>query len=117
VFEQAAWRFVRLAGGHVNQQLHFCAGEFSAVARDVVVLFHDFHGVVDVILVAFDAQAIVVEVGTDVERVFEQAHIFIQGAEEGFNLSGNVNGTPHSEGKLACGGSDVGDGEVLFGND
>src|SRR6202011_3484463 len=56
VLEHAAWRFVRLVGGHVDQRLHFRAGQFAAVACDVVVFFDDFYGVVDVVLLAFDTQ-------------------------------------------------------------
>ena len=103
MFERAARRFVGIAGGDVNQRIHFGAGKLATVTREVVVLFDDFHGVVDVVLVAFDGEAVVVEVRADVERVFEQAHIFIERAEKRFNLSGNVDGTSHSVGGGACG--------------
>src|SRR6266850_3179280 len=36
------------------------------------------------------------------QRLLEQAHVFIQRAEEGFNLSGNVNGTSHPIRRFSC---------------
>jgi hypothetical protein len=73
------------------------------VPREVVVLLDDFHGVIDIVLVAFNGEAIVVEVSADVKRVLEKAHIFIERAEKRFNLSGNVDGTSHSVGGRSCG--------------
>jgi len=110
VFEHAARRFVGLVGGDMDQRLHFGAGEFSPVTGDVIVFLDDLDGVVDVVLVAFDAEAIVVQVRAHMQRVFEQAHIFIQRAEKGFNLSGNVNGTPHSDGEQPCSANGLADG-------
>src|SRR5882672_9798351 len=44
------------------------------------------------------------------QRLLEQAHIFIQRAEEGFNLSGNVNGTSHPIRRFSCNRNRVADG-------
>ena len=95
---------MRLFGSDVNQRLHLGAGKFAAVTGEVVIFLDDFHGVIDVVLIAFDAQPAVVQMGADVQRVFEQAHVFVQRAEEGFNLSGDVNSTSHSDGGASCGG-------------
>jgi hypothetical protein len=48
------------------------------------------------------------------QGVFEQAHVFVQCAEEGFNLSGNVNSTSHSDGRASCGENVLADGWFLF---
>ncbi len=115
VLESAARRFVRIARSDVNQGIHFGARKLPTVTREVVVLLDDFHGVIDVVLIAFDGQAIVVEVRADVERVFKQAHIFIERAEKRFNLSGNVDGTSHSVGGRSCGAGGVAAGDYVHG--
>src|SRR2546429_1544976 len=48
-----------------------------------------------VILLTFNGQPRVVQMRAHMQRVFKQAHVFIERAKEGFNLSGNVNGTSH----------------------
>src|ERR1700730_19090614 len=83
------------------------------MARDVVVFFDNLYRVVYVVLIAFDAQAAFVQVRTDMQRVLEQAHVFIQRAEKRFNLSGNVNSTSHSGGGASCGGNGLADGRFL----
>ena len=103
-----------LIGGHVDQRLHLGARELPPMTRDVVVFLDDFHGVIDVVLIAFNAQPVVVQVRADMQRVFEQAHIFIQRAEEGFNLPRNVNSTAHSDGGASCGENDLANGWFLF---
>jgi hypothetical protein len=45
-----------------------------------------------------------------VQRILQQAHIVIERAEERFNFSGYVNGTPHPSGRSACYRSRVADG-------
>jgi hypothetical protein len=102
-----------LVGGDVNQGLHFRAGEFSPVARDVVVFLDDLHRMIDAVLLAFNAQPVVVEVRANVQGVFEQTHVFIQRAKEGFNLSGDVNGTSHSDGERSRRGNDLADNKFL----
>src|SRR5580698_2295682 len=72
MLERAARRFMRISGRDVNQRIYFGARELPSMAGKMVVLFHDFHGVINVVLLAFDGQAIVVEVRADVEGVFEQ---------------------------------------------
>ena len=103
---RSGWRNeegVRIVCGDVNQRIHFGAGKLAAVAGEMVVLLDDFHGVIDIVLVTFDGEAVVVEVRADVEGVFEQTHIFIERAEKRFNLSGDVDGTSHSVGGGSCG--------------
>ena len=114
VLEHAARRFVRLFGSHADQRFHFGAGELAAVAREVVVFLDDLHGLIDAFLLAFDGQARVVQMRAHVQRVLEQAHVLIERAEEGFNLSGNVNGTSHPSGGFACYRNGLADGEFLL---
>ncbi len=68
------------------------------MTRQVVVFFDDLHGLIDAILLAFDHQPRVVQMRAHVQGILEKANILIERAEEGFNLSGNVNGTSHPSG-------------------
>jgi len=43
----------------------------AAVARGLVVLFHDFDGAIDRLVRAFDGELDVLEVCADVERILE----------------------------------------------
>ena len=103
-------RFVRLFGRHAHQRLHFRGGERPPMPGEVVVLLHDLHGLVDAVLLAFDGQPRVVEMGAHAQRILEDAHIFIQRAKERFDLSGNVNGTSHPIGRSSCYRNRVADG-------
>src|SRR2546428_11574977 len=76
----------------------------------MVVLLNDFRRLIHAVLLAFDDQASVVKMCAHLQRILEQAHVFIQRAEEGFNLSGNVNGTSHPIGRSSCYGSRLADG-------
>src|SRR5205814_6824318 len=96
VFKHPSWRFVRLLRRHAHQRLHLRRRKRFAVPRQVVVLLHDFHRLLDTVLLAFDGQPRVVQVRAHAQRVFEQAHVFIESAKEGFNLSDVVNGTPRT---------------------
>jgi len=80
------------------------------VPGDVVVFLDDLDGLIDAVLLAFDGQPRVVQMRAHVEGVLEQAHIFIQCAEEGFDLSGNVNGTSHPIGRFSSYRNRVADG-------
>src|SRR5438552_1366933 len=110
VFKHPSWRFVRLLRRHAHQRLHLRRRKRFAVPRQVVVLLTDFHRLVDTVLLAFDGQPRVVQVRAHAQRVFEQAHVFIERAKEGFNLSGDVNGTSHPIGRSSCYGNRVADG-------
>jgi hypothetical protein len=69
---------------------------------------------IDAVLLAFNAQSVVVEVRANVQGVFQQTHIFIQRAKEGFNLAGDVNGTSHSDGERSRCGNDLADDKFLL---
>jgi len=81
---------------------------------EVVVLLHDLHGLVDAVLLAFDGQPRIVEMGAHAQRILEDTHIFIQRAKEGFDLSGNVNGTSHPIGRFPVTGTGWPMGFLLF---
>ena len=72
MLEHAAWRFARNFGGDMDQRFDFRARELAAVARDVVVLLHDFDGLIYAILLSFDGEARVVEVRANLEGIFER---------------------------------------------
>ena len=99
VFKHSSRRFVRLLGRHAQQRFHFFARKGFAVARQMVVLFDDFHRLIHVLLLTLDGESRVVQVRAHPQRILEQAHIFIQRAKKGFNFSGNVNGTSHPSGR------------------
>src|ERR1700675_1543100 len=67
----------------------------------MVVLFDDLHGLVDVVLVAFDGQAGVMQVGAHVQHVLKQTHVVIERSKKRFNLSGYVYGTSHPIGRFS----------------
>jgi hypothetical protein len=50
----------------------------------------------------------------DLQCILEQAHVFIEGPEERFNLSGNVNGTSHPIGGFCFYRNRVADGGFLL---
>src|SRR5260370_683479 len=110
LFQQPARRFVRFLRRHAHQRLHFRRGERASMPREVVVLLHNLHGLVDAVLLAFDHQPRVMQMRAHAQRILEHTHIFIQRAEEGFNLSGDVNGTSHPIGRFSCYRNRVADG-------
>ena len=81
---------------------------------EMVVLLHNLHGLVDTVLLALNGQPRVVQMRAHAQRILEHAHIFIQRAKKRFDLSGNVNGTPHPIGKFSCYRNRVADGYLLF---
>src|SRR5439155_24902490 len=62
------------------------------------------------VLLTLNGQPRVVQMRAHAQRILEHAHIFIQRAKERFDLSGNVNGTPHPIGKISCYRNRVADG-------
>ena len=98
VFEDFAGGRVRLIESDAHEAFDFFAGKMAAVARSVVVLFDDFHGAIYGVMRAFDCELGVVQVRADVERVLEQADVFVERAKERFDFSGNCDAAFHQAG-------------------
>src|SRR5262249_53623769 len=93
----ARWR-VRLIERDAHKAFYFLAGKMAAVASGVVVLFDDFDGPVDGLVGPFDGEFGVVQMRANVERVLEQADVFIERAKERFDFSGNGDAAFHQAG-------------------
>src|SRR5205809_3088710 len=74
----------------------------SRITWTVRLAIDDGHRTVHVNLLTFNGQPRVVQMRAHMQRVFKQAHVFIERAKEGFNLSGNVNGTSHPIGRFSA---------------
>ena len=95
VLEHSARRLFRRFQRNEHQRFHFFACQFLAFVGCVIVLLHNAHRLCHGVLFPFDCQFRLVEMRAHVQRLFEQAHIFIQGAKEGFNFPGDMYRASH----------------------
>ena len=105
---------MRLLGGYIDQRFHFGAGELAAMARQMVVFLNDLDCLIDAFLFAFYGQPCVVQVRAHAQSILEQAHVFIERAKKGFDLSGNVYGTSHPSGGSLWDGNGLADVHCLL---
>src|SRR6266851_3280361 len=84
------------------------------MTRQVIVFLDDLDGLIDSVLLAFNGETGVVQMGPHAQSVFEQTHVLVERAKEGFDLSGDMNGTSHPSGGLACYRNGLADGEFLL---
>src|SRR5579859_541803 len=104
VLENFAGSALRFVERDAHEAFDLFAGKMTAVARGVIVFFDDFYGAVDGVVRAFDGELRVLQMSAHAERIFEQAHVFVEGAKEGFDFSGDGDAAFHQAGRWSrCG--------------
>jgi len=89
--ESGGWLF----GRHAQERLHLAAIGNTPFADALIVSAEDARGALDLIGFAFDFQVAIVQVRGHVQRRLKEFQVFIKGAEELADASGDSDGLFH----------------------